>query len=219
MADYLHEYVLFWGASVSIKTNPTGRRCNRSKDKGGRGQQGRMENDEGGQGEVTPPDQLTETCSSILTPSSCNCLQKPLTDFNVPLLLQFSDKIPHFKRPFALLRGLGVGVLFFFFLKWDFLVGIQHFALLIPQVFLFRSQVAKHHAVPFPFTVILPPRSAIMRQSAHHAELHRIFASTKEWSARSTPPTLQSLHLHYSSSPCKHSIGPYVSSKFPSGLL
>lgn len=76
-----------------------------------------MENDEGGQGEVTPPDQLTETCSSILTPSSCNCLQKPLTDFNVPLLLQFSDKIPHFKRPFALLRGLGVGVLFFFFFK------------------------------------------------------------------------------------------------------
>jgi len=137
-----------------------------------------VENDEGGQREATPPGQLKKTHSSILTPNSCHCLQKSLADFHAPLLLQFSDKIPHFKRPFGLSRGLAIGAFYFF--QVTFLVGVQHFAILIPQVFSFRGQVAKYRAVPLPFKVLLPPRSALMRQSAHHAELCRRLSSTKE---------------------------------------
>lgn len=184
MADYLSEYVLFGGKGVSIKNNPSGKRCNWSKDKGG--EWGCMENAEGVQRAVTPPDQPTQTCSSILTPSSCNCLPKLLTSFHAPLLLQFSDKTAHFKKLFGLLRSLGQEVTFFFSAR--FLVVVEHFAILILQVVLFRCQVAEHHAVPFPFRVILPPRSAIMRQTAHHAELHRISTSTKEWPDRANSP-------------------------------
>lgn len=82
---------------------------------GRRGEQGFMENYEGGQREVTPPADLRQTCSSILTSSSDSCLHKPHPDFHAPELLQCSDKIPHFKRPFGLLRCLG-GRSFSFFI-------------------------------------------------------------------------------------------------------
>lgn len=176
MADYLYEYVLFGGKGVSIKNNPSGKRCNWNEDKGG--ERGCMENDEAVQRAVTAPDQPTQTCSSILTPSSCNCLRKLLTYFHAPLLLQFSDKTAYFKKLIGLLRSLGQVVTYFFSAR--FLVGVQHFAILILHIFLFRCQVAEHHAVCFPFRLILPPRSAITTQTAHHAELHRIFTSTKE---------------------------------------
>lgn len=85
-----------------------------------------MENDEGGQREVTPPDDLRQTCPSILTPSSGSCLHKPLPDFHAPVSLQCSDKIPHFNRPFGLLKYLGGRSSFF--LNVRLFVGVQHFA-------------------------------------------------------------------------------------------
>lgn len=108
-----------------------------------------------------------------------NCLQKPLTDSRARVSLQLAE-MPHLKRPSGLLRGLGGGVWAFWGFFCETSCWCSTFCYLNPPSFFVRSLGAKHHAVLFPFEVILPPGSAVTRQSAHHAELHRIFASTKE---------------------------------------
>lgn len=109
-----------------------------------------------------------------------NCLQKPLTDSHAPALLQFSENTTSQKTIWPMERFGWRGSLFFFFFFCETSCWCSTFCYLNPTSLLFRSLVAKHHAVLFPFKVILPPRSAVMRQPAHHAELQRIFASTKE---------------------------------------
>lgn len=149
-----------------------------------------MENDEGGQRELTPLDDLRQTCSSMLTPSS-GVFTNP---FHAPVLLQCSGKIPHFKRAFGLLRCLGGRSSSFFYGAFCW---CSTFCCLYKAGT--KSQTLQSSC---PFQDYPSTSWAVTRSAAHHNELHQILASTKAWPNRANSP-LQPLHLHHSSSLCK----------------
>lgn len=149
--------------------------------------------------------------TALLSHPAVADLKSP-NDFHLPLLLQFSPKTPHFIRLFGLWKGLGVGIpFFFFFLLIRHFAGVQPFAILIPQGLLFRSQAAKCHTVPSPSNNSSAQTG--YSEAAHTAQLCTVFTPIEENSTGQTPRP--ALRLHSSPFPCKQSVRPEVSFRFP----